>query len=516
MKTAPTAASQWIISPAWDAALFIGAPVTCAAMLLPISRLFPSNDYSFFLLAFFTFGHHLPGFLRAYLDKELFRQYRLRFLLAPVLLFASALWFDQRGLHGLLLFVFAWDIWHVLMQHFGFMRIYDAKTGEVDRWTSRMDWAVSISCYLSMIAASPHYRHNLFLQSFQSGFPLWLGGAYQFLQNALFACTGALAAAYVGFCTLRWREGRLNARKVALLAVFLAASWYLYVVYDDFIVGFAVWSAFHCLQYYAIVWVYNANRVAKGVSMAALARTLFRPTPACIAAYGGLILLYGGINYSRILLGGADWVRFLVAFIATSNMLHYYYDGFIWKVREPKTRQSLGIAAAGNSTASPSWTTAGWVHAAAFSALIAALAWLENARPNDDLAARRALAVIAPQAEEAHLHLAESLRARGSYGEAIGAYRESLRLKPASLEAQLNLGVTLAVVGRTDQAIEAYQRVLALDSSYAIARFNLAGLLVIRGRTTEALRHYEAVLEAGDAQTRELARQAIGSLNTSN
>ena len=40
--------------------------------------------------------------------------YRLRFLLAPPLIFLTTLWFDLRGLHGLVIFVFAWDIWHVL------------------------------------------------------------------------------------------------------------------------------------------------------------------------------------------------------------------------------------------------------------------------------------------------------------------------------------------------------------------------------------------------------------------
>ena len=514
LTTAPVSGNPWIVSRLWDALLFIGAPVTCAALLLPLARLFPSKSYAFFLLAFFTFGHHLPGFLRAYLDKELFRRYRWRFLLAPILMFSAALWFDQQGLHGLLLFVFAWDIWHVLMQHFGFMRIYDAKTGETDSWTSRMDWAVSISVYLSMIAASPHYRHNLVLQSFQSGFPLRLGEAYSLLQTALFGCTAALVVAYAVFCVIRWRQGRLNTRKVALLTVFIGASWYLYVVHDDFIVGFAVWSAFHCLQYYAIVWVYSANRVAKGALMSAVATWLFQPTPGRIAAYGALILLYGGINYARILVSGVDWIRYLSAYIATSNMLHYYYDGFIWKVRDPKTRQSLGIAATGNAGGPSAWTTSGWVHAGAFCLLVGLLGWLEGARPYDELAMRRALTVVAPQAAEAHLHVAESLLAHGNYREAIPAYRESLRLKPASLEAQLNLGVTLANVGRIDEAIEAYQRVLAMDPGVAVARFNLAGLLVMRGRTAEARPHYEAALVAGDAQTRELARQAIAQIGT--
>ena len=62
--------------------------------------------------------------------------------------------------------------------------------------------------------------------------------------------------------------------------MFLSASWYLYDFYDEFVVGFAVWSAFHFLQYYAIVRVYSAYRVAKSVSMTALAKALFQPAPA--------------------------------------------------------------------------------------------------------------------------------------------------------------------------------------------------------------------------------------------
>ena len=99
-----------------------------------------SRELAVLLLTFFTFGHHLPGFIRAYGDRELFQRFRHRFLLAPPAIFLMVLWFDLRSLHGLLIFISAWDIWHVLMQHYGFMRIYDAKQGAVRQLTSRLDW----------------------------------------------------------------------------------------------------------------------------------------------------------------------------------------------------------------------------------------------------------------------------------------------------------------------------------------------------------------------------------------
>src|SRR2546427_536199 len=107
MKTARERARPgWILSPGWDLALFIGAPALSIVTLVPLRGLWSPAGYSAFLLAFFTFGHHLPGFLRVYGDRELFRQYNWRFLIAPPLVFACALWYARADLHGLLFLVF--------------------------------------------------------------------------------------------------------------------------------------------------------------------------------------------------------------------------------------------------------------------------------------------------------------------------------------------------------------------------------------------------------------------------
>src|SRR5262245_21468034 len=144
MKAAAAQArSGWIISSGWDAALFIGAPAVCIMTLVPLRGLWSSAGYSAFLLAFFTFGHHLPGFMRADGDRELFQRYRWRFLIVPPVVFGCALLFARADLHGLLFLVFTWDIWHVLMQHYGFMRIYDTKCGRTGAVEASLDRAVS-------------------------------------------------------------------------------------------------------------------------------------------------------------------------------------------------------------------------------------------------------------------------------------------------------------------------------------------------------------------------------------
>ena len=142
--------SAWIIGPVRDSLLFIGAPLVAIAAFLPMRAWFRSQEIAVVLLAIFTFGHHFPTFLRAYGDHDLFARYRWRFLLAPPIIFAGALWFNARDLHGLLLFISMWDIWHLMMQHFGFMRIYDSKAGAISPVASWLDWALSYSWYAAL------------------------------------------------------------------------------------------------------------------------------------------------------------------------------------------------------------------------------------------------------------------------------------------------------------------------------------------------------------------------------
>ncbi len=509
------AASGWILSAFWDSVLFIGAPVTCILALFPLSRYWRPQEYSFLLLAFFTFGHHLPGFIRAYGDRELFARYRLRFLLAPPLIFLTTLWFDLRGLHGLVIFVFAWDIWHVLMQHYGFMRIYDAKRGEISPATARMDWAISIFWYLTLIVASPHYRQNLLLQAYTSGVPLLSPQVFRVLERALYGATAVVTVSYLGYNLYLWRKGRLALRKLVLLGTFLAASYYLYVRVDDFIVGFAVWSAFHSVQYYGIVWAYNSNRVARGSAMTRVVRFLFRPRTALVLIYAALILGYGGINYLQKFVHDETFRLLLLAFIATSSAMHYYYDGFIWKVREKETRQFLNIGAVGSGLRRvwPAWNR-GPVQAAYLAAIIVVLGALETWHPNDELRMRQSLAAVAPRAEESHLHLGETLRQQGRFSDALEEYREAVRLNPTWAQAHVNLGVTLAGLGRLDEAIGAYEKALSIDSNIPAAHFNLAVLLASRGETERALGHYQKALEGYDPDAQRLARAAIEELGS--
>jgi tetratricopeptide (TPR) repeat protein len=300
-----------------------------------------------------------------------------------------------------------------------------------------------------------------------------------------------------------------------VLATFIGASYYLYVYVEDFLVGFAVWSAFHCIQYYGIVWAYNSNRVMGGSAVTSLVRFLFRPRTALVLIYVALILGYGGINYLQKIVHDETFRRLLLALVATSSAMHYYYDGFIWKVRERETRQFLNIGDEGYALRRvlPAWNQ-GPIQAAYLAAIVVVLGILETWHPNDELRMRRSLAEVAPQAEESHLHLAETLRQQGRFAAALEEYREAVRLKPDSAQAHVNRGVTLAGLGRLNEAIGAYEKALSIDSNIPAAHFNLAVLLASQGETERALQHCHKALEGDDPDARRLARAMIEQIRS--
>src|SRR5688500_16897406 len=96
----PVKRSPWVISPAWDLVYLVLTPVLIVPAVLIAARQWLSTEQIYLaVIAFASLGHHLPGFMRAYGDRELFARYRWRFLLAPPLVFVLALLFTPpRGM----------------------------------------------------------------------------------------------------------------------------------------------------------------------------------------------------------------------------------------------------------------------------------------------------------------------------------------------------------------------------------------------------------------------------------
>ena len=125
---------------------------------------------------------------------------------------------------------------------------------------------------------------------------------------------------------------------MTLLVSSIAFWWYCNNGVQNILVGIALFEVFHDVQYLAIVWIYNRTRVERDKNIGGFMRFVFRRSGALIGVYVGLVLAYGSIGLTTSGVT-AEWIRHgLIGVVTASALLHFYYDGFIWKVRETQRR----------------------------------------------------------------------------------------------------------------------------------------------------------------------------------
>src|SRR5438093_3539837 len=118
----------WIFSPLQDMTFVLLTPLLILLTFAAARRGGWINGLLTFGLAL-AMAHYLPGILRAYGDRALFRRFRVRLILAPLFLFPVTASFAYLSLHSVVLLALLWGQWHWMMQVYGFVRIYDAKAG---------------------------------------------------------------------------------------------------------------------------------------------------------------------------------------------------------------------------------------------------------------------------------------------------------------------------------------------------------------------------------------------------
>lgn len=475
----------WIVSPAWDLSYLVLTP----ALIVPLAtiaarRWFTPEQVYLAVIAFASLGHHLPGFMRAYGDRELFARFRWRFLLAPPLCFGLALLFTPPAsvaralslpwvhLHGLELILLVWGTWHGLMQTYGFMRIYDLRRGLNDRTTARLDHALCLAIFAGGMVLSDHRMLGLANAMWEAGLPTFGPQTLAAARWTAAAACGAVIVAYLINLVRLHRTGvPVNGVKLLLAASTGWFYWYCGRISTNVLVGLAMFEIYHAVQYNAIVWVYNRRLVERRGKGSGLLSFLFGDRYTQLGLYLAAIGAYSSIRFftatpgDRIFSGDLDGAhQWLIAWFVASSMLHFYYDGFIWKVSESTTRANLVEGPESCDSRSP--LIPGAVHAAKWSALLAIAAGLVFAE-------RREAISGGPQRE---LQMAEALSS----------------LAPADWEYRFNLAVALDDAGKPRQAESQFRQAIGLAPDEALPREALGAHLVREKQPQQALEELEA------------------------
>ncbi len=499
-------ASPWIISAPWDLAFLIATPLAIVPLVTAAQRWWMTPEtLALWVVSFASIGHHLPGFMRAYGDRELFRRFRWRFLLAPPLLLALAGLFALRGSHGLELILLFWATWHALMQTYGFMRIYDLKRGVREPLEARLDWALCLTIFAAGMVFSDARVFGVVEALWLTGAPLldraWLVG----LRWTVGVTTCGVLAVYAGHAiALSRRPAGVTWAKVALAATTGFLYWLSGALVTSMLVGVAMFEIFHAVQYYAIVWSYNrrlADRVGERFGPLGF---LFQDRWAFLLIYLAAIVAFGAIRFFGDGIADPRTQSLLLAALTASAMLHFYYDGFIWKVRETVTQANLGIAErhAGKGRDVTALAHAGkW---SVFAAAVLGLLWLEtNQGPTTADQQRALLARLeswTPNLPELQFRVARQALHEGEVEKALTEAQQAARLRPRSHLAHAVLGAALAESGNHHAAAEALERAVSLAPGEWRNHFEWAAAL-------DKLEHWDAADQQYAAAARLAPRE---------
>lgn len=501
--------SVWILDSWRDLILYVGTPLLIIPLFALAQARWSAQEIYLFVAAFGAMGHHLPGMIRAYGDRALFERFRWRFIIAPIFLLAVCVgfYFWDIKTNPVVMIVFLWGVWHGMMQTYGFGRIYDAKTGSFAPATRRLDFATCGIWFAAGVILSPARMTDTLEGFYGCGLPFISPVGIHALQQTFLFGAVAISILWLGNYGRMWIAGSgQNPVKLALFITSVTFWWYCNNGVANILAGIALFEVFHDVQYLSLVWIYNRNRVEKDSSIGGFMRFIFRRSGSLIGLYVGLVFAYGSIGYLNSTIGLETVTRVLTGVVAASGLLHFYFDGFIWKVREKSTRQSLGLA---GGTADvklgsflPGWAVHGTKWAVAFVIPLTAM-WfgkVYRAAPAADRSGY--VAADLPGSARAHFNYGAALQQLGQLDQAEKEYSAALQVDPNYVKVHVNLALVLMSKSKLDEAKKYYERALQLDPHAGEVRSGYAYLLERLGRADEARAEYENAIRLSPKSAR--------------
>lgn len=367
-------ARRWIVSPAYDLALFFGGAAASLAVLglhlagVPILILWWT-----WLLAF-DGPHIAAAFTRTYLDRQEWRERRglllvslLAFAVGPASLTAGlALGSSEPFLLFLALSAF-YGYYHVVRQHYGFLALYKAVGRERGRIGFHLDkWALYVGCwapYVYFLLTHPRARVLLRLPAIASRDSV--EGALPAALVAVWLL--ALAAPLARALFDPERRGPSPGSVYTQVTLGLYGLIYLVVaraepVYagsagpdQDFLLISVLVTLFHNIQYLGLVWFHNRNRYTADGDFGPARRLNATPVFYLLGCLAFSLIVYLGFACST-----GVFPRCMILLDSrigpfTANQVglclwwglaihHYYLDQRIWRVRgDPVLRKNLGL-----------------------------------------------------------------------------------------------------------------------------------------------------------------------------
>jgi hypothetical protein len=369
----------YIIDPRADLIWFLGLPFLAIAAALVCHRWLPLMALASIGL-WITIPHHFATWLRTYGLPEDWERWRLPLIYGPLAVMAITFLGIRYAPATLLLVTLLWDHQHSLMQQYGLARIYDVKARTGGSRAARFDFWLNWILYGNMLLTAPLFVRLWGAEAYRWSLPLNTQSLV-WIQNGSYALTALFLLAYLWHSVQCMRTSQpLNPIKY----LFIGSSyflWYFTSWQTDSLLAFGVaHRLMHGVQYMVFVNSYLGRKLEKNETLLRVSehqrrwwesarvfvlKSLKSRRTVTFTALGGLYVLFyqllllrpldelgfGIVNFMGVgpqpRPGMSDVSRasaydlFAITLIQALPVTHYYFDSFIWKVRDAKVQQGL-------------------------------------------------------------------------------------------------------------------------------------------------------------------------------
>ena len=254
---------------------------------------------------------------------------------------------------GIATFAAIWNIWHVYMQKFGILRMYSAKSpvppeartpAWADRWLV-FGWVPLYFVWFGRNGRAELAQHAKSIEQYVDP----IADVMDLVFPVVFPIATALVVASLAAWTWQeWRASRLSS--LPRLSMMLGTTGLAAAVLIAPVKGYMAFGFSHAVEYIVFVWAFQRRRYAHPLAHDPwIGRALRHPW----LAYFAFFALVGGASYAFEFGAYLEWFdksfrpldtspgAWLFYWTVWHSLAHFWYDGFLWKMRLSTVRASL-------------------------------------------------------------------------------------------------------------------------------------------------------------------------------
>ncbi len=331
---------QWIVSKEYDLFFFIGSSAL-TFIFFGLYQLLKMNDVLLhgesILLTYFIFTvlldhpHIFQTFSRTHYDGQEYKKRRLLYTWGLGLLILDGFILTLAGYeHELIIFAAVFGSWHIIRQHWGFIRAYKLRNHDYHQWDNRLDFS---TFFVGMFACFFHDYSGV-SEAELIYEPLWVvfPGVPEWFSQLLWNIFLILLVIFILRQIYRYYvDKQINIPKLLLMSVaFMTHYFIFFVAAVPFLIAEVLETAFHNVQYQGWIMHYQKSHYPdkKNIVIKWLLASLL---------YG---IIAGIIEIASLYYSGIMTLLFVP--FSMFVLFHYYVDGVVWKFKHyPELKQEM-------------------------------------------------------------------------------------------------------------------------------------------------------------------------------